>query len=179
MCYLLFAFLAIWMMPTRAAERAPVELAISTFVSRCQLQSFADGKFKLPATLTQTPAACFDDVVNRLAKETPALVFMVGHSDIRELKAGGRSQLGDNVNLAYQRAQSVRGLLLDRLSNPSPREGALSAGQIPPVVVLNAGASLVGNAHAKPGDFESDRSVEIISFWVQTKDLAKKPAATK
>jgi hypothetical protein len=179
MCYLAFAFLAIWMMPAQSAEKAPLEPTFSTTVSRCQLQSFADGEFKLPANLTQAPNACFDDLVSRLGRETPALVLIVGHSDIRDLKMKVRSQLGDNGNLAYQRAQSVRGLLLQRQANSLHGEGVRTDGQTPPVVILNAGANLVGNAHAKPEDFESDRSVEIISFWVQAKDLGKKALATK
>ena len=174
MCYLAFAFLAIWMMPARSAERGPLEPTLSTTVSRCQLQSFADGEFKLPANLTQDPKLCFDDLASRLAGKTPALVLIVGHSDIRDLKMKVRSQLGDNSNLAYQRAQSVRGLLLERWADFLHGEGARTVGQTPPVVILNAGANVVGSAHAKPVDLESDRSVEIISFWVQAKDLGKK-----
>lgn len=174
MCYLAFAFLAIWMMPARRGEKAPLEPTFSTTVWRCQLQSFADGEFKLPANPTQTPDACFDHLVSRLGRETPALVFIVGHSDIRDLKASVRSQLGDNGNLAYQRAQSVRGSLLERLANSLHGEETRTVAQTPPVVVLNAGANLIGNEHAKPGDFESDRSVEIISFWAQAKGLGSR-----
>jgi hypothetical protein len=177
MCYLGFAFLAIWMMPARSGEKAPLEPTFSTTVSHCQLQSFADGEFKLPANLTQAPNACFDDLLSRLERETPALVFIVGHSDIRDLRMKPRSQLGDNGNLAYQRAQSVRGLLLERQANSLRGEEVHTVGQAPPVVVLNAGANLVGNSHAKPGDFESDRSVEIISFWVHANNLGKRALA--
>jgi hypothetical protein len=86
MCYLGFAFFAIWMMAAPSAEKAPLKPTYSTTVSRCELQSFADGGFKLPANLMQAPNACFDDLVNRLVRETPALLLIVGHSDIRDLK---------------------------------------------------------------------------------------------
>jgi hypothetical protein len=170
-CYLLLAIFSIWLIPHDRAENKPPAsgTAPHTTVSHCRLQPFADGESTIPGNLTQVPSACFDNLVGRLTKETPSLIFIVGHSDIRDLKPKGRSRFGNNGNLAYQRAQAVRTLLLERTDNV-PRDGSPQTTlHTPSTVVLNAGANLVGDAHARPGDFESDRSVEIISIWVLTK----------
>jgi hypothetical protein len=171
-CYLLLAILSIWLIPyDPVGNKSPAPgTATYTTVSHCRLQSFADGESTIPSNLTQVPSACFDNLVGRLTKETPSLIFIVGHSDIRDLKPKGRARFGNNGNLAYQRAQAVRTLLLERQTDNAPQGGpSQTTLHSPSTVVLNAGANLVGDAHARRGDFESDRSVEIISIWVLTK----------
>ena len=94
---------------------------------------------------------------------------------MRGLKSKGHSRFGNNGNLAYQRAQAVStllGTLLERQANNAPPGGARGAAVQVLQHGLDAGASLVGDAHGKSGDFEPDRSVEIISYWVETKGIA-------
>ena len=147
-------------------KRAPAPIVASVSVTSCRLESFDDGDRAVPPKPNQEPADCLNTLITRLLKDHASFIVLVGHSDLRELRPKSHRLLGDNGNLAYQRGQSVKNLLISRYAAASASaSGVGSKTSLPAIIVLNAGASQGGDARAHPADLGTDRAVEILSFW--------------
>jgi len=168
-CFILLAIGSSWLFfcqCNKPREKAPAPIVASVSVTSCRLESFDDGDPAVPPKPNQEPADCLNTLITRLLKDHASFIVLVGHSDLRELRPKSHRLLGDNGNLAYQRGQSVKNLLISRYAAATvSASGVVSKTSLPAIIVLNAGASQGGDARAHPADLSTDRAVEILSFW--------------
>ncbi|MGB8032047.1 MAG: hypothetical protein WCF30_20540 [Terracidiphilus sp.] len=129
----------------------------------CVVGYFGDGRHQLPSTIDDSPHGCLSELAERLRRERPGLLLIIGRCDIREMTPKTSKIYGSNLSLAYQRALSVRQYLLEPKPGTWPAASDEMAVRVIPLV---GGASHIGRS-VDPALLREDRVVELTSFWVQ------------
>ncbi len=142
-----------------------VKTSLITQATHCVVGYFGDGKYQLPSTIDDSSPGCLSELADRLRRERPGLLLLIGRCDLREMTPETSKTYGSNLSLAYQRALSVRQYLLGPKPGSWP---AVSDEMAERVLPLTGGASHIGRS-VEPDLLREDHVVELTSFWVQSK----------
>lgn len=148
------------------SEKKPesgVKTSLITPATHCTVGYFDDGEHQIPSRIDDSPSGCLSGLADRLRREQPVLLLLIGRCDRREMTRETSKTYGSNLSLAYQRALSVRQYLLGAKPGAWP---AASDEMTERAVLSVGGASHIGRSVA-PALLREDRVVELASFWVQ------------
>ena len=144
-----------------------VKTSLVTPATHCVVGYFGDGDHRLPSVIQDSPRGGLNQLAERMRREQPGLLLLIGRCDLRELKPEIRKTYANNLSLAYQRALSAGQYILGAKPGSWP---AASDEMTQRAVLLAAGASHIGS-RVDAGLLREDRVVELISFWVQLNAL--------
>jgi hypothetical protein len=152
---------------------AAASRVVST-ISSCVVSGFPDGEAGLPKDPSQEPSLCLERLFDAKDASSPALIFLVGHTDVRELHASVRRRFHDNPTLGYQRALAVQALISDmQAKEHADRSGA--ALLTSRVVLLDAGSGLIPDPPLHSGALAHDRSVEVLALHLTLEKMTRTP----
>jgi hypothetical protein len=152
---------------------AAASRVVST-LSSCVVSGFPDGEAGLPKDPQQEPSLCLDRLFDANDASSPALIFLIGHTDVRELHASVRRRFHDNPTLGYQRALAVQTLISDmQAKEHADRSGA--ALLTSRVVLLDAGSGLIPDPPLHSGALAHDRSVEVLALHLRLEKMPRTP----
>jgi hypothetical protein len=80
------------------------EAAFITESERCTVVGFVEGTHDIEEPWQDSPTGCFAKIADRLRQQTPGILLIIGHSDLRGLKSRPRRIYASNLTLGYQRA---------------------------------------------------------------------------
>jgi hypothetical protein len=143
-------------------------------LSSCVVSGFPDGEAGLPKDPPQQPSLCLDRLFDAKDASSPALIFLIGHTDVRELHASVRRRFHDNPTLGYQRALAVQALISNmQAKEHADRSGAASVTSR--VVLFDAGSGLIPDPPLHSGALAHDRSVEVLALHLTLEKMSRTP----
>jgi hypothetical protein len=175
--FLIVALLAVYLGCKCCKKEPPTKLQESRLtidIPHCIIGTFAEGKSQFQGGLLKdSPSGCLNDIRKRLRGESPPVLVIIGHVDLRELKPQSRRIYASNLSLAYQRALATRNRITESAGTGDPGSKAASL-LSSHTVLLAVGANNVRETGAVAEDLlAADRVAEIISLW--NKPLDSKP----
>jgi hypothetical protein len=121
------------------------------------------------------PTGCLNSTIDRVRKDQPILIFLVGRADKRQLHSEAQRIYGDNFTLAYQRALSLKTYLVDRYRDKLPQttgrdeqeDREKQVARFSSRIAVTAGSP--NHIDPKPTDRDmfEDRSVEVYGLWIE------------
>jgi hypothetical protein len=141
------------------------EAAFITESERCTVVGFVEGTHDIEEPWQDNPTGCFAKIADRLRQQTPGILLIIGHSDLRGLKSRPRRIYASNLTLGYQRAMIVSKRLLHEA-----RSGGTTDSNIPDldkrVVLLSVGAGNVRSGQKVDLMLlAEDRVVDVVPLW--------------
>ena len=176
--FLIIALLAVYLgCKCNKKEPPPVKVQESQLtidIPHCTIGTFVEGKSQFEdGLLKDSPNGCLADIRKRLRGDSPPVLLIIGHVDLRELKPQSRRIYAGNLSLAYQRALMARNRITE--STGTEDQGSKASSSLSShTVLLAVGANNVRETGAVGKDLlAADRVAEIISLW--NKPLDSKP----
>jgi hypothetical protein len=160
-------------------EHVPPVTSRLPMTTMCVVNSLPDPitRDRAPASLTdvvaafkndnsQEPKGCIKSTIDQAGKTIPDLMFLIGRSDRRQLRAAARQVYGDNLTVAYQRASSLRAYLVEQYRGTAAGKSGMFTPEMfeSRIVTLAAGPSNIGSKLDKV-KLSEDRCVEIVAYW--------------